>query len=60
VRAGVEVSRFELNRYWAQVVRQGPRLALRSHGRDIEVGRHMCEEERCAMARDLARVLRTS
>ena len=58
VREGSEVSRAELNRYWAQVVCEGPRLALRSHGREIEVGRHVCEGERRQMARDLALGLR--
>jgi uncharacterized membrane protein len=51
-----EVSRHELNRYWAQVVLQrGGRgrqavLALRSHGRQVEFGRHLTEEQRCRMA----------
>ena len=51
-----EVSRHELNRYWAQVVlhpggcgRQAV-LALRSHGRQVEFGRHLTEEQRCRMA----------
>ena len=51
-----EVSRHEFNRYWAQVVLQpGGRgrqalLALRSHGRQVEFGRHLTEEQRCRMA----------
>jgi uncharacterized membrane protein len=51
------VRRLELNRYWARVVcaADGSRLALRSHGREIEVGRHLCEEQRLAMAQDLRR-----
>ena len=49
----------ELNRYWAQVVSCGDgRLALRSHGREFEIGRHMSEEERLALARELRRQLR--
>ena len=54
-----KMSRFELNRYWAQVVCEanGSRLALRSHGREIEVGKHLCETERADMARELAREL---
>ena len=58
VREGREVQRFEMNRWWAQVVCDGPRFALRSHGREIEVGRHLCEEQRLEMARDLKRELR--
>ena len=58
VREGTGVKRFELNRCWAQLVRDGSHWALRSHGRDIEVGRHLCEEQRLEMARDLARELR--
>ena len=51
-----EVSRHEFNRYWAQVVLQPSRwgrqvvLALRSHGRQVEFGRHLTEEQRCRMA----------
>ena len=58
------LSRFELNRYWAQVVlEQGDRpghtvLALRSHGRQIEFGRHLTEEQRVAVARTLKQQLR--
>ena len=60
VRDGRDVARFELNRYWAQVVCEGDgaRFALRSHGREIELGRHLCDEQRMEMARDLARELR--
>ena len=58
VREGTDIRRFELNRCWARIVSDGQRLALRSHGRDIEVGRHLCDEQRTAMARDLARELR--
>ena len=48
-----EVSRYEFNRYWAQVVLEPGRkvvLALRSHGRQVEFGRHLTEQQRCAMA----------
>jgi uncharacterized membrane protein len=58
VREGSEVSRAELNRYWVQVVCKGRRLALRSHGREIELGKHVCEDERRQMARDLEISLR--
>lgn len=57
--AGV-ITRFELNRCWAQVVCEGKgaRIALRSHGREIALGRHLADEQRKEMARDLARELR--
>ena len=60
VREGSDVTRFELNRSWARVVwqSQNARLALRSHGRELEVGRHLCEEQRSSVARELARELR--
>jgi uncharacterized membrane protein len=60
VREGARIAHFELNRYWAQVVCEhaGAHLALRSHGREIEVGRHLCDEQRLEMARGLARELR--
>lgn len=56
---GPHVTRLELNRYWAQVVCEadGSRLALRSHGREIPVGRHLCEERRLGLARELKREL---
>jgi uncharacterized membrane protein len=59
VQEGRHVMRLELNRYWAQVVCEanGSRLALRSHGREIEVGKHLCETERADVARELAREL---
>jgi len=46
------VSRYEFNRYWAQVVWQPTapgrhaRLALRSHGRQVEFGCHLTDEQR--------------
>jgi uncharacterized membrane protein len=58
IREGTEIRRLRLNRYWAQVVGDGARFALRSHGREIEVGRHLCEERRVEMARDIRRELR--
>jgi uncharacterized membrane protein len=59
VQEGPHVTRFELNRYWAQVVcaADGSRLALRSHGREIEVGRHLCDDQRLEMASNLRRQL---
>lgn len=60
VREGTHVNRLELSRYWAKIVCDADctRLALRSHGREIEVGRHLCEEQRLAMAQELKRELR--
>lgn len=60
VREGSRVSRQELNRCWARLVCEGGgvRLALRSHGREVEVGRHVCEGLRAGIARELARELR--
>ena len=57
---GGRMSRFEFNRYWAQVVcaADGRRLALRSHGRELEIGRHLNEEQRLTVARQLRRELR--
>ena len=59
VREGTHVNRLELSRYWAKIVcdEDRARLALRSHGREIELGRHLGEEQRLAMARELRREL---
>lgn len=59
VHEGENLTRLELSRYWAKVVCEGDgsRLALRSHGREIELGRYLCEEQRLEMARELAREL---
>ncbi len=56
---GPRVTRLTLNRYWAKVVcdADGSRLALRSHGREIPLGRHLCEERRLDLARELKREL---
>ena len=52
----------EFNRHWAQVVvsRGGAQLALRSHGRQVEIGRHLNDGERLALAREIERRLRGS
>ena len=49
----------ELNRCWAQVVvnDDGSRLALRSHGRELEIGRHLNGEQRLKIARELKQQL---
>jgi len=57
------VNRYELNRYWVQVVvhRRGPAgkttLALRSHGREVEFGQHLTQDQRDALARTLRQQL---
>jgi uncharacterized membrane protein len=53
---------YEFNRCWAQVVASpgGGRLALRSHGREVEIGHHMNDDERLALARELGRQLRAA
>ena len=60
-----KLSRYELNRYWAQVVLQRSAvpaaqraLALRSHGREVEFGQHLTEEQREAVAQTLKQQLR--
>jgi uncharacterized membrane protein len=51
--------RHELNRCWAQVAvsDDGSRLALRSHGRELEIGRYLNDEQRLKLARELKRQL---
>jgi uncharacterized membrane protein len=62
VRDGRQVRCMELSRYWANIVwaADGSRVALRSHGREIEFGRHLCEEQRLEMARELRRELKNT
>jgi uncharacterized membrane protein len=61
-RSAGQVQRIEFNRHWAQLVCvvHGRRcdLALRSHGREVPVGRLMNDEDRLKWARELARQLR--
>jgi len=56
--------RWELQRSWARVVlrryargRRPSRLTIRSHGREVEVGARLNEEERERLARDLVLVI---
>jgi uncharacterized membrane protein len=60
VHEGNRIVRQDMNRYWAKVVcaSDGRHVALRSHGRDFEVGRHLCVTKRADMARELERGLR--
>lgn len=61
VMEGGKVSRFDCNRYWAGLVRDARgRLALRSHGREFEIGRHLNEQQRLSVARRLERELRAA
>lgn len=60
VLEGGRLRRFDCNRYWARLIWEpgSARLALRSHGREVEIGRHLNEEERLSVARQLGRRLR--
>lgn len=51
----------EMSRYWSQVAvsRGGARLALRSHGRELEIGRNLSDDQRLALARELGSELRS-
>lgn len=48
------------SRHWARVVasRDGRYLALRSHGRELAIGRHRNDDQRLELAKELARELR--
>ncbi|HEX6828152.1 MAG TPA: DUF2244 domain-containing protein [Burkholderiales bacterium] len=60
-RNGAREAHYEFNRYWAQVVvswdvsGRACRVALRSHGREVEFGRHLTDEGRLEVARELRR-----
>jgi uncharacterized membrane protein len=51
------VSQFEANRHWAQLICQMRgsrcRLALRSHGRQVDIGRLLNDEQRIRWANEL-------
>ncbi len=57
-----EQRHFSFNRLWAQLVvrERAPqyRIALRSYGREVELGRYLDESGRRALARELRRRLR--
>ena len=59
------VSRPEFNRHWAQVVVQPSgrtgktTLALRSHGREMEFGQHLTQDQKDALARTLRQQVST-
>jgi uncharacterized membrane protein len=58
------LDRHEFSRYWARVVLErsvpgrGDVLAVRSHGRQVEFGRHLTEEQRRRVAQTLQHELR--
>ena len=56
--------RVELSRYWARVILEGShnhwypcRLFIRSHGRQVEIGRFLNEQERSGLAEELVAAL---
>ena len=54
------VERHEFNPQWARLVvapGQDARLALRSHGRELEIGRHLDSGERRRLATELQRAM---
>lgn len=55
------ISRHELNAHWARIVVANvglaPRVALLSHGRELEIGRHLDDDGRLWLARELRRRL---
>ncbi len=59
-----EVKEWDCNRHWATVTKyetDGPvphYVTLRGHGREVEIGRFLSEEERIALYDDLKRTLR--
>jgi uncharacterized membrane protein len=59
--SGSRVSRHELNPHWAQVVEAGSgmgrRVVVMSHGREYEVGRHLDDDARQWLAKELQRWL---
>lgn len=60
VRARDRVMRYEFNPFWVRLVMGGgqpTRLALRSHGRELEIGRYLDDDDRRRLAVELARLL---
>lgn len=57
-RDGAQVSRHEFNRHWARLLTErdeagGLALRLRSHGREVVLGRRLAPEARAALAQEL-------
>lgn len=64
IRNATRLSRYEFNPLWASVVvgstvGMTQRIALRSHGREIEIGRYLDEDGRKRLAAELRRWLPT-
>lgn len=55
---GTRVRRHCFNQEWARLVIDRRRLALRSHGREIEIGRFLGEVDHARLERELRRWLR--
>jgi uncharacterized membrane protein len=55
-----KVKRYEFNRWWAQIIcaLDGRRLAVRSHGREVEFGSGLTDDQRLALARVLRETLK--
>ncbi len=57
VREAAQTRRYAFNRAWARLVveqqSRGVRLALRSHGREVEIGRYLDSGGRQRLAREL-------
>jgi uncharacterized membrane protein len=57
VTEAAQTRQYEFNRAWARLVvdsrARGVRLALRSHGREVEVGRYLDSGGRIRLAREL-------
>lgn len=55
-----QVRRYEFNPLWVRVVTGGPdvRLALRSHGHELEIGRHLDAAARRRLGAELRRLMR--
>jgi uncharacterized membrane protein len=64
VQEASQTRHYEFNRVWARLVveqenqGQGVRLALRSHGREVEIGRYLDSGGRQRLARELKARLR--
>jgi uncharacterized membrane protein len=62
-REAQRLSRYEFNRYWARLVVQPAgrgrhaRLAVQSHGCEVEFGRHLTDDQRLELARALRQEL---
>lgn len=64
VREEARMRRFEFNRIWARLVvdqrARSVRLALRSHGKEVEIGRYLDGSGRRMLARELKSRLQAS